>query len=491
MIKNSSNLTSAASEIISSSSTQRNKLFSAGKVPRKLITKSYKITNDSSHPDSLNNANNNHERRNISRNSNKRPNNKSVIVNNNDLSRESKGTTSLNLSNIRYKDGYVIKDATNSNPGYGLWSIKIPQIEKKSNQSEEINKNIDLSPKKEESKNDNIIKNMNIINYINNINNINIINDKSNSDNNISETNYKYTNFIDNEKLYENHLKTKKVIGKLYNKLNDLEKKYMKALSNFYEKKYLCRNSIKMKKEYDLQLKNNFDEIKIIKDKTEEIGSQNKVLEDALSNTRNEINRLLNVMKDDKDSMKKLKEEYEDRMKNEEIERERMNEIIKINEGKIEVLNEKTSQLADDKNLGNEKIKSNDYNFVFEEDNENKKEYEIKKLKEMALNLQVKICSLKKEIKSNDDEIEKLNNVMKYKNLKDEYQKNNINNLFYLIEENEINSHNNNIILKNKNEIIRKLNENILFRKGGSIKLKKLPRSSSQSLLLNKKAYNL
>jgi len=265
----------------------------------------------------------------------------------------------------------------------------------------------------------------------------------------------------------------------------------MKALSNFYEKKYLCRNSIKMKKEYDLQLKNNVDEIKIIKDKIEEIGSQNKVLEDALSNTRNEINRLLNLMKDDKDSMKKLKKEYEDRMKNEEIERERLNEIIKINEGKIEVLNEKTSQLADAKNLGNEKIKSNDYKFVFDEDNENKKEYEIKKLKEMALNLQVKICNLKKEIKSNDDEIEKLNDVMKYKNLKDEYQKNNINNLFYLIEENEINSHNNNIILKNKNEIIRKLNENILFRKGGSIKLKKLPRSSSQSLLLNKKAYNL
>ena len=144
MIKNSTNLTSAASEIISSSSSQRNKLFSAGRVPRKLITKSYKITNDSSHPDSLNN-----ERRNISRNSNKRTNNKSFIINNNDLSRESKGTISLNLSNIKYKDGYVLKDAVNSNPGYGLWSIKIPQIEKKSNQNEELSKNMHLSPKKE------------------------------------------------------------------------------------------------------------------------------------------------------------------------------------------------------------------------------------------------------------------------------------------------------------------------------------------------------
>ena len=485
MIKNSSNLTSAASEIISSSSSQRNKLFSAGRVPRKLITKSYKITNDSSHPDSLNN-----ERRNISRNSIKRTNNKSFIINNNDLSRESKGTISLNLSNIKYKDGYVLKDAVNSNPGYGLWSIKIPQIEKKSNQNEELSKNMHLSPKKEESKNDNGIKNMNIINYSNNINSINIINDNSNLNNN-NETNYKYTKYIDNEKLVENHTKTKKVIGKLSNKLNDLEKKYMKALSNFYEKKYLCRNSIKMKKEYDLLLKNNIDEIKILKDKTEEISSQNKILEDALSNTRNEINRLLNVMKDDKNNLKKLKEEYEDRIKKEEIERERLNDIIKDNEQKIEALNEKTSQLADAKNLGFEKLGNNDYIYGFDENNENKKEYDIKILKEIALNLQVKICNLKKEIKSNDEEIEKLNNAMKYKNIKDEYQKNNFNNLFYLIEENEINSHNNKNILKNKDEIIRKLNENILFQKGGNIKLKKLPRSSSQSILLNKKAYNL
>ena len=280
-----------------------------------MITKSYKITNDSSHSDRLNNINKNNEKRNISRNSIKRTNNKSFIINNNDLSRESKGTISLNLSNIMYKDGYVLKDATNSNPGYGLWSIKIPQSEKKTNENEEkseINKNMHLSSNNVETKNNNNIKNMNIINFTNNINNINIINDKS-----INETNYKYTKYIDNEKLSENHMKTKNVIGKLSNKLNDLEKKYMKALSNFYEKKYLCRNAIKMQKEYDKLLKNNVDEIKILKDKTEEIGSQNKVLEDALSNTRNEINRLLNVMKDDKNNMEKLKEEYEDRIKKE------------------------------------------------------------------------------------------------------------------------------------------------------------------------------
>ena len=57
--------------------------------------------------------------------------------------------------------------------------------------------------------------------------------------------------------------------------------------------------------------------------------SNNKILEDALSNSRNEINRLLNITKVDKENMNKIKEEYENRLKQEEIEREKLNVIIK------------------------------------------------------------------------------------------------------------------------------------------------------------------
>ena len=32
-----------------------------------------------------------------------------------------------NLSKLNYKDGLILKDATNSNPGFGLWSIKLSQ----------------------------------------------------------------------------------------------------------------------------------------------------------------------------------------------------------------------------------------------------------------------------------------------------------------------------------------------------------------------------
>ena len=88
---------------------------------------------------------------------------------NNDISRSKENKSSLNLSNIKYKDGYILKDAANSNPGIGLWAIKTP-IE------EEIKLDI-----KEESKN--------LIN--NNTNNKNTFNDE--------ELNYKYTKFYNYE----------------------------------------------------------------------------------------------------------------------------------------------------------------------------------------------------------------------------------------------------------------------------------------------------
>ena len=44
------------------------------------------------------------------------------ISNPNIKSFESKKESSLNISHIKYKDGYILKDAANSNPGFGLWA---------------------------------------------------------------------------------------------------------------------------------------------------------------------------------------------------------------------------------------------------------------------------------------------------------------------------------------------------------------------------------
>ena len=75
--------------------------------------------------------------------------------------------------------------------------------------------------------------------------------------------------------------------------------------------------------------------------------------------------------------------------------------------------------------------------------------------------------------------------------MKDEYQRININNLFYTVEENEYNAQRNNFILSHKDELIKKLNENILKQNGIKRNDKKLPKSSSQELLFNKKVFDL
>ena len=467
MNRNYSNLTSAGSEIISNISSQRSLLFSAGKAPKKLVTKSYKITNDTTIPDNNINNNNSEIKNNTSNKESETINiiqnikNKSFTNNNNNINNnsnnnnnqsvETKGNASLNLSNIKYKNGYILKDAVNSNPGYGLWSIKLPIDE---NEKKIQKNNILPEIKKEETKNYSIDNNNNnIYNSNSNINNI-----KNKYHFNDEDLNYKYTNstFISNEEI-ENNIKNKKIIDKLSTKLKDLEKKYINALSNYQEKKFLCQNAIKMKKEYDNLYFDNISEMNLIKEKTEEIQAENKILEDALFNTRNEIDRLIKVQKEDKNNMDKLKEEFENRKIKEENEREKLKEIIKINEKTIENLHEKNNEI-DERNKAKEELMQ--YRFGINlgslEGSDQQKDFQIKKMKDIVLTLQLKISNLKKEISNNSEEMAKLKKVLNYRNIKEESQRININNLFYMVEENEINAHKNNIILKKKNEIIKK-----------------------------------
>ena len=444
--RNYSGLTSVGSEIMTSNiSSQRNLLFSAGKKP-KLIVKSYKITNDTSMPEISNNIINNNNNDKITE-----ENKINNISNPNIKSFESKKESSLNISHIKYKDGYILKDAANSNPGFGLWAIKTP-IEKES------------KPKDE--------KIFNISSLINK-------SYKSNNNRSISnetDLNYKYTKFFDEDR--KKNIKNKKTIEKLNNKLTDLERKYMEALSKFQEKKYLCENTIKMKKEYEEMLNNNILEIKLIQEKAEEIEKQNDIVENALINTKNEIERLLNVNKEDDKNMNKIKNEFEIRLQKEAEERIKLNEIIKQKEEIILNLTEQTKNLTTN-------------TFIFEEiiGNENRKNFEIKRLQDMVLNLQIKISGLKKEINNNNEEMEKLRQILRYKNMKEEYQTLNISNLFYIVEDNINNEKRKNEVIKKQNIIIRNLNEN-LRRQYNIVTSKKLHKSLSQGMLVNKNNSN-
>ena len=454
MNRNYSGLTSVGSEIVSSNlPSQRNFLFSAKK--KNLVVKSYKISDDSSIQDNKTNRNKNINeinQENKTNNTKINENNKNININNNisttKIKENKKESSHLDLSNIKYKDGYILKDAVNSNPGFGLWSIKTP---------------IDDIPKK------NLIETKNIDNK-EEFKTINITNANRNS----SDLNYKYTKFFDEDK--KQNLKNKKIIEKLNNKLNDLEKKYIQALSNYQEKRSLCENAIKMKKEYEELISNNNKEIELIKEKTKEMNKENKIVEDALINTKNEIERLQNVMKEDDMNMENLKKEFDIRMKKEEEEKNKLREIIKKKEEQISILQEQVNLLP------------TEINFFQAEDiieSEYKKDFQIQTLKEMILNLQIKISGIKKEINNNKEEMKKLNKILRYKNIRDEHQTLNISNLFYTVEENEINEQRKKQLLKNQNEIIKNLND-YLKRQYNIVTSKKIQKSFSQGILINK-----
>ncbi len=424
MNKNYSGLSSVGNEIISSNSqSQKNILSSAGK-NNKLIVKTYKLTKDSSVQD---------------------------ISNNNILN--TKSQSSLNLSNIKYKDGYILKDAVNSNPGFGLWSIK-PSTEDNIKKIEKENDTKII--KKEESKN--------IVDKISN--NKVLFNDKE-------LNNYKYSKFCDED--IKQNKKNKKMMEKLNNKIKDLEKKYMNALANYHEKKTICENKIKEKRAIEQMINNNKAEIELIKQRTKEMDSENTIVEQYLINIKKEIERLLNVIKEDEKNMTKLNIEFEQRIKKENEEKIKLREKIRENEEKILLLQEQ-----------NKNILTTNTFFANEETNsESKKDFEIKKLKEMILNLQIKISGLKKEINTNNKEKQKLDKILQYKNIKDEYQKLNISNLFLAVEENERNEQRKNDILKSQNEIIKNLNEQIRI-KYNIVTNKKMKKSFSQGMLIKK-----
>ena len=102
------NLSLAGSEIINESKSRYNNSNISTTSPtkeHKLIIKSYKIVDAQS-----SNSNSNSSK-------------------NKDASQEkrvsqTKKLNALDLSKIKYNDGYILTDATNSNPGFGLWALK-------------------------------------------------------------------------------------------------------------------------------------------------------------------------------------------------------------------------------------------------------------------------------------------------------------------------------------------------------------------------------
>ena len=204
-------------------------------------------------------------------------------------------------------------------------------------------------------------------------------------------------------------------------------------------------------------------------------------MSNVYNNTKNELDRLINVMRIDTINIKKLREEFENRLQSEEIERIRLNNILKINEKEIESLRKDAYGVGDNQNNNKNSKQNNNINkniIINNKNSSKKKNFEIDNLNDIILELEIKISNIKKKIANTDEENDKLRNILRFKGQKDEIDKNNFRDLYNLLEYttknrkkelNKINEQNFiiNNLMKNKNiiKIRNKLAKSLSLRK--------------------------
>ena len=319
--------------------------------------------------------------------------------------------TFLNLSKLNYKDGFILKDATNSNPGFGLWSIKLSQSMKNS----EI---------KQEEK---ILKRLYRINPNIKINS-EIKEELSDSENN-------EINLFDSiENNYEEEQIDKIMINKLTKRSKRLEKKYQNLLINFYEKENQYLSLERTRKEYEQLINKSLKEKNDAGINLNNFNNNYQALIVSISNARKEIERLINVIKENQSNIKKDMEEYNNILKKEEEKRKKIVNMIKSEERQFMFLKEQIE--------GNdEKINFN--NLEINKIKEIKKEKALQKEKEMEKQINKK----KNYIIQLQEELEKLNTIYKEKQTEKKQ-------LFEKINEMNIDKKNN---LKYKSELFKKI----------------------------------
>ena len=359
------------------------------------ITKSNNIKSYSDY-----NSNNNNKRQN---------NNESHFIQNNSTNANSNNqkTTTLNLSKIQYKDGFILKDASNSNPGFALWSIK--------------NENN------------------------NNLNNLNNNNKK------IEEKTIENYNEITNST-------DKKLIDELKFKCNDLEKKLQNALYQYYEKENYVRNSEKLKEEYEQIVHKNIEEKNFLVEEKKNLEMNLTHYSNALSNAKNEIERLNKIIIEQKKYILNKKEKFNEIINNEKKLQEELKNNIKKLENKINEMEKNNNNFKlQKKKFKHLNLFGNFVNDFNDEDSENKIEYQINKMKKIILDGQIEILELKNKLKKLENEKNTMKEIINFKNKKNLFQKNNLLNLNQIIENQNQKQIFNNYLLKIKNKELKNL----------------------------------
>ena len=341
-----------------------------------------------------------------------------------------KKTSYLNISKLNYKDGVILKDASNSNPGFGLWSIKLTQSLKNS------------TPKKEEK--------ISSLKYNNDIKlNIEIkeeASDFQDNDINIFDT-------LDN--LEEDQVE-KMMISKLTKRSKKLEKRYQELIINYYDKENNYLSLEKARKEYEKLINDSIKEKKEAETNLNNLDNNNQALIVSISSSRKEIERLIDVIKESQLNMKKQLEEYNNILLNEEEKRKKIINSIRSIEKQINIFREKIEE--------NEGKFSND-NFKNQNNITNRKlneeiDIKINKKKEYIIQLQKQLEELKIIDQTKQKEKNELLQKIKEKN---DDKKNNIkirDKIFKQLETQERNNKWNEQSIKIRDNIIYSLQRN-------------------------------
>ena len=443
------NLSLAGSEVINESKSRYNNYSNISTTTpikeQKMIIKSYKIT-DNQTPISNHNS----------------PKKRDVSLEK--RISQTKKLNSLDLSKIKYNDGYILTDAANSNPGFGLWALK--------SNSKESEKNIIKNKLETNRKSINNISNIKNNNITNNTN-LNKISITTNNINN-NKINDKSFNESINSKNDELKKKNKSLIEHLKMKCNDLESKCTNLISNLDQKIYMCNNSFKLKREYEKILHDIIKDTELIKEKNASLTLENTKLNNIYKNIENEINRLLNVMKTDEENMQKLKEEFNSRLIEEEKERERLTDILKEDKEKVENLDEETNEkLKENEFINYNNSNINNIEILNKKESEARKEFKDQNLNDIILELELKICEMKKKINSQEEENNKLRKILKFKEEKNEKEKHQLTNLNFLLKFKIENQKNDLNIVSRQDTLIKELKKKI------KIKMNKLAKSVS------------
>ena len=341
-----------------------------------------------------------------------------------------KKTSYLNISKLNYKDGVILKDASNSNPGFGLWSIKLTQSLKNS------------TPKKEEK--------ISTLKY-NNDRKLNIEIKEEASDFQDNDINI----FDTLENLEEDQVE-KMMISKLTKRSKKLEKRYQELIINYYDKENNYLSLEKARKEYEKLINDSIKEKKEAETNLNNLDNNNQALIVSISSSRKEIERLIDVIKESQLNMKKQLEEYNNILLNEEEKRKKIINSIRSIEKQINIFREKIEENEGKYSNNNYKNQNNITNRKLNEEIDIK----INKKKEYIIQLQKQLEELKIIDQAKQKEKNELLQKIKEKN---DDKKNNIkirDKIFKQLETQERNNKWNEQSIKIRDNIIYSLQRN-------------------------------